>query len=267
VPTFDNQFCIFTGDDAVEHFLDKLIEWEQKAIEHLERNIPMRVLSRKQLDAHRQAATCCICHNPHRPFIDGDGNWQKVHDHDHVTGYYIGAAHDLCNRRRRVVYEIPVFLHNFRGYDSHLIVQSFKNYPNREINVIGQNLERYIQVKWGSNLVFKDSLMFFSSSLDSLVTSLRKTNPAKFQRLEALIPSLYPNTDPMLLLRKGVFPYEYLDSLDKLTEPQLPPREAFASTLSGKECSVDDYQYAQQVSRITYFIVFVFLTSFYVYVT
>jgi len=252
VPTFDNQFCIFTGQDAVKKFLDKLIEWEEKAIEHLEHNIPMRTLSKKQVEAHRQATTCCICHNPQRPFIGGDGNWQKVHDHDHVTGYYIGAAHDLCNRRRRVVYEIPVFLHNFRGYDSHLIVQSFKHYQNREIKVIGQNLERYIQVKWGPNLVFKDSLMFLSSSLDSLVESLRKTDPAKFERLETLIPSLYPNTDPKLLLRKGVFPYEYLDSFEKLNDGQLPPREAFASSLAGKECSEDDYRYAQQVCQITY---------------
>ena len=57
----------------------------------------------------------------------------------------------------------------------------------------------------------------------------------------------YPAADYKLLLRKGVFPYEYLDSFAKMADAQLPPREAFRSTLTGKDCSEDDYQYAQQI--------------------
>lgn len=30
-----------------------------------------------------------------------------------------------------------------------------------------------------------------------------------------------------LLLRKGVLPYQYIDSMDRLTDTYLPPREAF----------------------------------------
>ena len=73
-----------------------------------------------------------------------------------------------------MVYDIPVFLHNFRGYDSHLIVTALSKpqYRDRGIQVIGQNMERYIQLKWGQNLVFRDSFMFLTSSLESLVQSL-----------------------------------------------------------------------------------------------
>ena len=51
----------------------------------------------------------------------------------------------------------------------------------------------------------------------------------------------YPGADYKLLLRKGVFPYEYLDSFEKFQEPQLPTRESFFSTLRQEECQEGDY--------------------------
>ena len=57
----------------------------------------------------------------------------------------------------------------------------------------------------------------------------------------------YPNANFKLLLRKGIFPYEYFDSFEKFEEPQLPPRESFFSTLRQEECSEEDYAYANQV--------------------
>ena len=68
-----------------------------------------------------------------------------------------------------------------------------------------------MQVKWGNNLVFRDSFMFLTSSLESLVYSLRKTDETRFEHLESLMSTRYPGTDFKLLLRKGVFPYEYLE--------------------------------------------------------
>ena len=40
-----------------------------------------------------------------------------------------------------------------------------------------------------------------------------------------------------LLLRKGSYPYEYMDSIKRLGETQLPPKEAFYSRLNGEEIS------------------------------
>ena len=57
----------------------------------------------------------------------------------------------------------------------------------------------------------------------------------------------YANVDFKLLLRKGVFPYEYLDSFEKFNDPALPNRDAFFSTLRGEECSVEDFDYAKRV--------------------
>ena len=108
-------------------------------------------------------------------------------------------------------------------------------------------MERYMQVKWGNNLVFRDSYMFLTSSLESLVQSLRKTDENRFRQLESLMSIRYPIADFKLLLRTGVFSYEYLVLFNKFNDQALPNREEFFSTLRGEQCSAEDYDYAQRV--------------------
>ena len=248
---FNNLWFMHTGENALERFLEKLIEWEGLCVEYLKANCRMRTLTSDQDMKYRAATECCICHNKKRPFDSGDDDWRKVRDHDHVTGYFLGAAHNLCNKRRRVVFQIPVFFHNFRGYDGHLIVHAFNKFPTREIKVIGQSMERYLQVAWGKNLVFRDSLQHLGSSLEKLTESLMKVGEHKFKHLEHMANLRYTHNGAppnlKLLTRKGVFPYEYLKHMDVLDETELPPREAFDSRLTGSEISVADYEHAQNV--------------------
>ena len=50
-----------------------------------------------------------------------------------------------------------------------------------------------------------------------------------------------------LLTRKGVYPYEYVNSWDRFNETQLPPISAFHSNLNMSSISEEDYQHAQRV--------------------
>ena len=45
---------------------------------------------------------------------------------------------------------------------------------------------------------------------------------------------------------KGYFPYEWVDSLEKLNCGQLPPREAYYSTLSRSEITDEQYEFYQR---------------------
>ena len=45
---------------------------------------------------------------------------------------------------------------------------------------------------------------------------------------------------------KGYFPYEWVDSLEKLDCSELPPREAFYSTLSQSEITDEQYEFCQR---------------------
>ena len=49
------------------------------------------------------------------------------------------------------------------------------------------------------------------------------------------------------LSRKGVYPYEYIDSWDKFKETQLPRFEHFHSTLTDSNISETDYEFAQKM--------------------
>ena len=51
----------------------------------------------------------------------------------------------------------------------------------------------------------------------------------------------------VLLLRKGVYPYEYMDSWERFNETSLPPKESFYSELNLEDSSDEDYLHAQKV--------------------
>lgn len=50
-----------------------------------------------------------------------------------------------------------------------------------------------------------------------------------------------------LLLRKGVYPYDYMKDKSRFLLPALPPRSAFDSKLKSSACSEQDYDHAQRV--------------------
>ncbi|KYN18783.1 hypothetical protein ALC57_08897, partial [Trachymyrmex cornetzi] len=83
-------------------------------------------------------------------------------------------------------------------------------------------------------------------SLEKLVSYLDKS---KFKIMRSEFLNL--NTEDFdLLTRKGIFPYEYIDNVDKLNEISLPPREAFyigKPYLGGESISDDDFQHATYV--------------------
>ena len=53
----------------------------------------------------------------------------------------------------------------------------------------------------------------------------------------------------VLLLRKGVYPYEYMDSWEKFSEISLPSKEDFYSNLNMEDISDIDYRHANNVFK------------------
>ncbi|KYN06789.1 hypothetical protein ALC62_02255, partial [Cyphomyrmex costatus] len=82
-----------------------------------------------------------------------------------------------------------------------------------------------------------------ASSLDKLAFYLDK-DKLKIVRSEF---SSLSDEDFNLLIRKGVFPYEYVDCVEKLNDTRLPPRKSFHSSLTGDTVSESDYAHAVNV--------------------
>ena len=124
-----------------------------------------------------------------------------------------------------------------------MIAKNTENYISFSVKV---EVDRYVD-KDGNEKVkemelrFINSFKFMSSSLDSLVNNLAKGGH-KFWGFEK-----YNSEQKELLIRKGVYPYEYMDSWDKFEETHLPGIDKFYSKLNMCGKNEVEYQHAQKV--------------------
>ncbi|CAH3150415.1 unnamed protein product [Pocillopora meandrina] len=241
---------IYRGEKAVYTFMEYLLDEVKycKKVMKKEFNKPL-IMTKEDEEKFLKASECYICN---KKYTDKD---IKVRDHCHITGKYRGSAHQECNLQLRLNPEevkIPVIFHNLRGYDSHFIMQeigaivknhTYKNKKGEEkqmnINAIPNNMEKYMAFMLGNHLTFIDSFQFMSSSLEKLVSNLPKeslkytSKSFKGEKLD-------------LMVRKGVYPYDYMDSFEKFNH-KLPSKEDFYSILNDQHISNEDYEHAQNV--------------------
>ena len=97
-------------------------------------------------------------------------------------------------------------------------------------------MEKLISFSWGQ-FRFVDSLQFLNASLDKLVNS----TPRDAFRLTSALPH------HELLVRKGVYPYEYMNDFARFDETSLPPPSEFYSKLSNEHITDSAYKHAQEV--------------------
>ena len=95
----------------------------------------------------------------------------------------------------------------------------------------------------------KSTIISLSKSIDKVSEIDRKIS------YDSLIEKFY-NTYQLcnkdlnkfaLLLRKGVYPYEYMDSWKRFKEESLPDKESFYSELNNEHITDEDYAHAQKV--------------------
>ena len=221
------------NDNVALKFLQALKDEEEWIMNVIKTNNPIN-MSVDDLTNFNNAINCHICGKQ----LGND----RVRDHDHYTGKYRGAAHNDCNLHYSIdpdKYKIPVFFHNLRGYDSNFIIQQIAKVADK-INVIPNTMDKYISFAM-DRFEFKDSCQFLQSSLEKLAESLNKENG------DYKILSSEFNGKIDLLIQKGVYPYEYMDSIDRFNEDKLPPKTAFYSSLTEENITDDDYDRAQKV--------------------
>nr|QTE03893.1 MAG: PolB [Tarsiger cyanurus densovirus] len=116
---------------------------------------------------------------------------------------------------------LPVLFHNFKGYDSHFLLQALMDCTNIT-HIQGKSLEKlntiHVELPNKRKLHFKDSFNFLSASLARLAKTIQNR---KFSEDD----------------NKGVFPYDWFDDINKLNDRQLPPAPWF-NKLTQKEQDV-----------------------------
>ncbi|XP_011268311.3 uncharacterized protein LOC112638216 [Camponotus floridanus] len=197
------------------------------------------------------ASPCYACE---RPFETDD-----TRDHCHLTGRFRGPTHSACNLNYKDSYVILVFFHNLSGYDAHFIIKDVANAYPGSVELLPVTKESYIafskivrdtaaaEEDEGNavrsrcvKLRFVDSFKFLGAGLEKLASYLDE-NKLTIARGEFRDLA---DDDFRLLTRKGVFPYEYVDSVERLRETRLSPRESFYSSHTVSE---SDYSHATRV--------------------
>ena len=235
-------------EDISKVFVEKLTEATRGIYNDFYRRPKPLRLTQVEQKSFEKAEFCHICN---KELLE-----DKVRDHCHFTGQYRGAAHNSCNLKCRKPLILPVIFHNLQGYDAHLFIKQLACLPG-ELNCIPSTEEKYISfskkikvdeyrsrrngemIPLYFEIRFIDSFKFLQTSLANLVGNLQ---PDDFYNTKEIFKK-----NVNLLTRKGVYPYDYVSSMEKLSETQLPPKEEFYSKLNDEEITDDDYQHAINV--------------------
>ena len=209
---------VYTGENVAEEFC-KHIKMETQEIydKYLKNIVPLK-MTQDNVNKYEENNVCHICERTI------DVNDVKVKDHNHLTGEFVGAAHQSCNLAFKEPSFIPIVFHNLSGYDAHLFIKQL-GISEGDINCIADNEEKYIsftkmlqvdtftneegvEKKVYLNNRFIDSLKFMQSGLDSLVKNLTKNGTDdtllshttnRFQETKKDYHDLYLESDVLLL--------------------------------------------------------------------
>jgi hypothetical protein len=231
---------VYRGPDAGTKLIESLLK-EQERIDNILSTIePMKVRPEHQglIDKSKY---CCLCK---KTFTLYDRTYKRiVTHHNHLTGEIIGAACNECNLKCKQVKFTSVIFHNLKNFDAHILCETLGQFKQHKLTCIAQNSERYVSFSLGK-LRFLDSYQFLPSSLGTLVDDLKQEG---FNAFPHTLSEFQSHDQVDLVLRKGIYPYDYMDSFDRFDEPQLPPIEAFHSLLKKEGISETDYAHAQNV--------------------
>lgn len=232
-----NEPFLYRGLDAAKHFLDYLIDTANLIGDLLDSYIPMLPLTVEEQQRVNSAEKCETCN---REFTM---TWPPVRDHDHLTGKLRSILCNSCNLKRQNQKFLPVVIHGSSNYDSHFIVRQL-GCDEEKVSVIPNTNEKYISFTkntiGGIKLRFIDSFRFLQTSLSKLANNLTSEQFLQTKKF-------FDETEFPLVTRKGVYPYVYTDSWEKLDEQRLPEKSNFYSNLTLEDISDSEYEHAMNV--------------------
>ena len=170
-----------------------------------------------------------------------DGNFECLGENtEKYITFSVPIKKRIENKNIDISYKIK-FIDSFR-----FMVRSL----SKLVDNLTENIHNDKCVKCKSNLCFvnavNDILTF--ECIDCGKEYKKGLNKKLIERFSNVYQfCIYDMNKFMVLLRKGVYPYEYMDDWDKFNEKKLPCKESFYSNLTMEDISDTDYKHANNV--------------------
>ena len=87
-----------------------------------------------------------------------------------------------CNVNLVLTEKVPIIVHNLKVYESHLIMNELNKF-SMKVDVIHNELEKYMAFTINKNLIFIDSKQLMNSSQEKLVKKLSNDDSKYFSRV------------------------------------------------------------------------------------
>ena len=150
---------------------------------------------------------------------------KKIEDKDLEKTYkikFIDSYRFMSSSLSKLVVNLSEGIHNNKCLDCNSCLDYIK-IKNEKLILKCFNCNNYYKKKFNQDLIkkFKNTYSFFNNDLNKFT----------------------------LLLRKGVYPYEYLNSWEKFNEKSLPSKEDFYSNLNMEDIDDIDYRHGNNVFK------------------
>ena len=227
-----NKLGYYRGEDRMKKLCEDFRDQVMKIINYEKKEMIPR--TDEETEFYEKQKVCHICQKEFSTNKNDKNKfklYRKVKDHCHYTGKFRGAAHSICNLIYKTPKEIPVAIHNGSTYDYHFIIKHLAK--EFECDFIGlKNNKLHCKYKYAKKRWLKP------------VKELIKKFAGVYQFCNGGINKF------VLLLKKVVYPYEYMNSWERFNETSLPDKEAFGSELNLEDITDEDYAHGQKVWEV-----------------
>lgn len=169
-----------------------------------------------------------------------------------TTFPFASAKHYLCfscHLKLQMPTFVTCYFNNLSKYNAHIIVTEL-GYDEQTIIVTPISDEKFISfsnyINSNFTIRFIDTIFrFMASNLSTFAPNLITPNLKYFQKTAKAISTSTENLP--LVMQKGIFCYEFTNSLEKLDVISLPPKGEIYSTLNETKITYETYQHVEDV--------------------
>ena len=242
------QFFPNNPADTSESIVDRFVHALLDDVTYLFRtvlNVTIPLLQPITEEEERHFRECTACHLCGRAF-EVSGPLGKARDHNHYNGAFRACLHNQCNVNRKRARFIPIFAHNGKNFDFHLIIKKLASFKFGSLTCLPVTSEKYTTFSFhfrADNTIctntrddavmecrFLDSYSFMSDSLEKL-TSYQDVNDLHVTR-----QFFHPQQLFVMFRKKISFPYDAITSIASLwNKTQFPAIEQFPENTTVEE--------------------------------